>query len=114
MIDNGNGYFLDTADMIWFWDQFVPAGHRDNPYAVPMRADDVSGVAPALIQTAEYDPLRDEGEAWANRLADAGVEVQSTCYPGVVHGFVSRWEQMSLALQAHDEFGAAVRNALSD
>lgn len=112
MIDNGTGYFLNTTDMIWFWDHFVPAEHRENPYAVPMRATDVSGLAPALVQTAEYDPLRDEGDAWANRLADAGVSVQSTCYPGVVHGFVSRWEQMSLALQAHDELGAAVRAAL--
>lgn len=114
MIDNGTGYFLNTSDMIWFWDHFVPAEHRDNPYAVPMRAADVSGLAPALVITAEYDPLRDEGDAWANRLADAGVSVQSTCYPGVVHGFVSRWEQMALALQAHDELGVAVRAALNE
>ncbi len=113
MIDNATGYFLDTADMIWFWDQFVPAEHRQNPYAVPMRADDVRGLAPALIQTAEYDPLRDEGEAWGARLARAGVPVTVTRYDGVVHGFVSRWEQMSRALDAHDEIGVIVGAALA-
>ncbi|MEZ5227130.1 MAG: alpha/beta hydrolase [Acidimicrobiales bacterium] len=110
MIDNATGYFLDTTDMVWFWDQFVPADQRSNPYAVPMRADDVSGLAPALIQTAEYDPLRDEGEAWAARLNEAGVEVEVTRYDGVVHGFVSRWEQMARALDAHDQIGRFVRD----
>lgn len=109
MVDNAEGYFLTTNDMIWFWDHFVPGEHRDDPYAVPMRATDVSGLAPALIQTAEYDPLRDEGEAWAERLADAGVPVQMTRYDGVVHGFVSRWEQMSLATEAHDEIGRVTK-----
>ncbi len=110
MIENGSGYFLNTSDMVWFWDHFVPTELRSNPYAVPMRADDVAGVAPTLVQTAEFDPLRDEGEAWATRLADAGVPVEVTRYDGVVHGFVSRWEQMGRALDAHDEIGRFVRS----
>ncbi len=113
MIDNGSGYFLNATDMVWFWDHFVPAEHRSNPYAVPMRAGDVKGLAPALVQTAEYDPLRDEGEAWADRLAEAGVAVEMTRYDGVVHGFVSRWEQMARALDAHDEIGQFVRARLA-
>ena len=113
MIDNATGYFLKASDMIWFWDHFVPDEHRNNPYAVPMRATNVAGLAPALVQTAEYDPLRDEGEAWAARLADAGVAVETTRYDGVVHGFVSRWEQMARALDAHDQIGRYVRSAFS-
>ena len=113
MVDNATGYFLTTADMTWFWDQFVRPSDRSNPYAVPMAADDVSGLAPALVQTAEFDPLRDEGEAWGARLRDAGVDVTVTRYDGVVHGFVSRWTQMARAELAHDEAGHALRTALS-
>jgi acetyl esterase len=112
--DNAEGYFLTAADMRWFWDQFVPPEHRHDPYAVPLQADDVSGAAPALIQTAEYDPLRDEAEAYGQRLADAGVPVTTTRYDGVIHGFVSRWDQIAGALPAQDEVGAALRDALSD
>ncbi|MFV0524358.1 MAG: alpha/beta hydrolase [Acidimicrobiales bacterium] len=111
MRDNADGYFLTAADMAWFWDQFVPPGHRDDPYAVPMRAGDVAGLAPALIQTAEFDPLRDEGEAWGARLADAGVPVTVTRYDGVVHGFVSRWIQMARAADAHREAADRLRAA---
>lgn len=110
--DNAEGYFLDAADMRWFWDQYVGPEHRHHPYAVPMRAEDLTGLAPALIQTAEYDPLRDEGEAYGERLAEAGVPVTVTRYDGVVHGFVSRWHQIAAALPAHDEAGEALRAAL--
>ena len=112
MVDNATGYFLTTADMRWFWDHFIAPDDRTDPYAVPMAVDDVSGVAPALIQTAEYDPLRDEGEAWGERLRSAGVDVTVTRYDGVVHGFVSRWTQMARAESAHDEAGHALRRAL--
>ena len=108
MTDNAEGYFLTARDMAWFWDHFVPAEHRDNPYAVPARATDLTGVAPAHVQTAEFDPLRDEGEEWAERLTAAGSTSTCTRFDGVVHGFVSRWEQMSGALAAHDEYGDVV------
>jgi acetyl esterase len=113
MIENGEGYFLSAADMTWFWDQYVPLRHRDEPHAVPMRSVDLAGVAPALIQTAEYDPLRDEGEAYGARLAEAGVPVTVTRYDGVIHGFAARWQQIAAAEPAHDEAGAALRAALA-
>ena len=108
MTENATGYFLSAADMAWFWDQFVPTEYRDNPYAVPARATDLAGVAPAHIQTAEYDPLRDEGEEWAQRLNEAGVATTVTRFDGAVHGFVARWEQMQGALAAHDEYATIV------
>lgn len=111
MRDNGDGYFLTAADMRWFWGHFVPADLRSDARAVPARAVDLSGCAPAYVQTAEYDPLRDEGERYAARLAAAGVPVEVVRYPGVVHGFVSRWHTMRRAEQAHDDLAAALRTA---
>ena len=111
-VDNATGYFLTSEDMAWFWSRFLPDERRDDPYAVPMRAADVSGLAPALVQTAEFDPLRDEGEEWARRLADAGVDVTLSRHDGMIHGFVSRWEQIPAAERAHDEAGDALRAAL--
>ena len=108
MTENAEGYFLTAADMTWFWDHYVPQEHRANPYAVPARATDLTGLAPAHIQTAEYDPLRDEGEWWADRLRAAGVDTTLTRFDGAVHGFVARWEQMAGALAAHDEFSTVV------
>ena len=97
--------------MVWFWDHYVPSTHRSDPRAVPARAGDLTGLAPAFVQTAEYDPLRDEGERYAERLGAAGVPVEMIRYPGVVHGFVSRWHTMSRAEQAHDDLAHALRTA---
>ena len=98
--------------MAWFWDQYVPAEHRNNPYAVPARAGDLTGLAPAHVQTAEYDPLRDEGEEWATRMNEAGSATTVTRFDGAVHGFIARWEQMAGALMAHDEFESVVKAKL--
>ena len=113
MTKNADGYFLTAGDMAWFWDHFVPGVHRSDPRAVPARADDLHGLAPAIVMTAEYDPLRDEGERYADRMLDAGVAVEVVRYHGVVHGFVSRWHTMMRAERAHDDLADALRRAMS-
>lgn len=113
MHQNATGYFLTAADMTWFWDHYVPGEHRDDPRAVPARAVDLTGVAPAIVQTAEFDPLRDEGEEYAGMLADAGVPTQLIRYPGVVHGFVTRWHLMRRAERAHLDLATAFERAFA-
>jgi acetyl esterase len=87
-LDNAAGYLLTKESMVWFWDLYLrtPADGKD-PKASPMQAADLSGLPPALVVTAEYDPLRDEGEAYAEKLRKAGVKVEQTRYAGQIHGF---------------------------
>lgn len=83
--DNADGYILTTSLMHWFWDHYCDEADRSNPMASPLRADDLSGLPPTLIVTAQFDPLRDEGNAYAAALADAGVAVQHLEAPGQTH-----------------------------
>ena len=88
MIENAEGYGLTRAGMIWFWNHYLrsPADGA-NPHASPFRAADLNGLPPALVVTAEYDPLRDEGEHYADRLRQAGVPTQMKRWDGMNHGF---------------------------
>ncbi|MGW1468189.1 alpha/beta hydrolase [Streptomyces sp. NPDC002308] len=85
------GYFLGRETMRWFWDQYLPdVRHRSEATASPLRAtlEQLAGLPPALVITGEADVLRDEGEAYAARLREAGVAVVSMRYHGTVHGFM--------------------------
>ena len=87
--DNAEGYALTTAAMRWFWDHYVAdRSQRDDPLASPLRAPSLQGLPPAIVVTVEYDPLRDEGDRYADRLEQAGVTVVRHSYPGTIHGFL--------------------------
>jgi acetyl esterase len=86
-----DGYFLTRAQMRWFWDAYAPdLSARADPMLSPLRAspEDLRGLPEAVVLTADHDVLRDEGEAYARKLADAGVRVTATRYPGTIHAFV--------------------------
>ena len=86
--ENGQGYLLETETMRWFWEQYCPdPGERTSPLASPLRAATLAGLPPALVVTAEFDPLRDEGEAYARALGAAGSRAQAIRYDGLVHDF---------------------------
>jgi acetyl esterase len=115
--DFATGRFLPRAFMKYGWDLYAPDEKtRNNPYVSPLRAtaNELQGLPPALIITAENDPLRDEGEAYARKLKEAGVEVTATRYNGMIHDFVllnalrGLPEVQSALQQASD----AVRSAL--
>ncbi len=89
MEENGEGYFLTAATMRWFIAHYLGGSDTgaDNPRVSPLRSSDLSGLPPAVVVTAEHDPLRDEGNAYAVALRDAGVPVDHHCYDGEIHDF---------------------------
>ena len=83
-------YYLTGKDILWFWEQYLGSSlDRLNPYAAPLQAKNFNNLAPAFVLTAEADPLRDEAEAYAKRLEEAGVPVKLTRYKGMLHGFLA-------------------------
>ena len=78
---------FDPREAAWYWDQYSTPADRTNPDLAPLRSDRLATLPPTLVVTAEHDPLRDEGEELARRLAEAGVEVTATRYLGQLHGF---------------------------
>ncbi len=105
--DNAEGYLLTRDVMRWFWDQYVPeADRRRDPYVSPLAADSLAGLPPALVITAEYDPLHDEGDAYARRLEAEGVRTTLSRYEGMIHGFVSFADVVDGGKRAVAELGA--------
>jgi acetyl esterase len=108
--DNADGYLLTKDSMVWFWNHYLKgAGDGAQPYASPLRARDLEGLPPAMVVTTEFDPLRDEGEAYAERLRQAGVPVKLKRYDGLIHGFFMMTGFFPQALQAVDEAAAEIR-----
>jgi acetyl esterase len=108
-----DGYHLTADGMRWYWDHYLGGADGAAPDASPLRAAFVGGLPPALVIGAEYDILRDEGEAYAARLAEAGVDATASRHAGVVHGFV-RWRAVTGAAEdALQEAAAALRSALA-
>jgi acetyl esterase len=111
--ENAEGYLLTRDSMDWFVVHYLSAGaDAKDPRVSPLYADDLRGVAPALVITAEFDPLRDEGEAYAERLRDAGVEVETRRFDGQVHGFFGLGTITPVANEAVDLAIAKVKAAL--
>lgn len=106
--ENAAGYFLTKADMEWFYGHYAPE-RPDDWRLSPLAAPDPAGVAPALVFTAEFDPLRDEGEAYARRLADRAVPVELVRKDGLIHGFFGMVADVDEARDAMDRTGTALR-----
>jgi acetyl esterase len=108
-----NDHFLTRELMDWFAEQYLAPADRRNPYAAPYYAKDHRGLPTAMIITAECDPLRDQGEAYADKLRDAGVPVMLKRYDGMIHPFVSLAGIVDGGRVAIAEAAAAVREALN-
>ncbi len=110
MIDNAKGYFLEADEMRWFFDHYAatPADFA-NWRMSPLRAPDLGGLPPAVVITAEFDPLRDQGEAYGSRLAEAGVTTQLLRADGLFHGFFGMHGFLPPARPAWDSAIGALR-----
>lgn len=105
-VQNATGLFLTEDDLRWFEEHYIPAGtDRADPGLSPLLADH-RGLAPAVVVTAQYDPLRDEGDAYAAALQHAGVQVDHVEAPGMIHGFFDMW-------RASDGVEAAVADVVA-
>ncbi len=110
-----DGFLLTKENMDWYEEQFIgTAGDRRDPRISPLLAPSLEGAAPAMVVTAGFDPLRDEGEAYAHRLQAAGVSCTLRRHAGSVHGFVHILIAGTAAREALAEMGGAIRAALSD
>jgi acetyl esterase len=110
--ENGDGYLLTKGSMQWFWAHYLGAQDLGkDPFACPARADNLVGLPPTFIATAEFDPLRDEGEAYAATLRAAGVHVTAKRYDGMLHGFAWTLGATPSGAVLIDDLAAAFRDA---
>lgn len=111
--ENGSGYLLEADTMRWFLDHYLAGADPTDPRVSPLHADleMLADLPPALVITAEYDPLRDEGNAYAERMRQAGVDVTLRCYEGQIHGFFSMGGLIPAGSEAVAEAASALRSA---
>jgi acetyl esterase len=111
---NAEGYLLTKGAMVWFWDLYLATeSDGSDPFASPLRAPDLSGLPPAFVLTCEFDPLRDEGEAYAARLRDAGVQVEVKRYDGLIHGAFQMAGVLDRSREMLDDAATALRRAFA-
>lgn len=110
--ENAQGYFVTDDHLRWYWEQYLGDGDGRDPYAAPLLADP-TGLPPAHIATAEYDPLRDEGEAYGAHLAGAGVPVEVHRYDGMFHGFMTMGDALPDTAVATGRAFAALRRGFA-
>jgi acetyl esterase len=111
--ENAEGYMLSAPRVEWFWRQYVAADvAATDPLLSPLHAVELAGLPPAIVVTAELDPLRDEGEAYAERLHAAGVDVELTRYDGLIHGFFQLRSLSARSAEAIEQTIAATRARL--
>ncbi|MCU1399122.1 MAG: putative flavin-containing monooxygenase [Acidimicrobiales bacterium] len=111
-VDNGDGYVLTASLMRWFWDQYADEGQRADPRAAPIRASSLAGLPPAVIVTCELDPLRDEGDAYAEALAAAGVHVEHIRARGHIHTSLTAVDVLPSGAPVRAEIAEAVRRLI--
>jgi cation diffusion facilitator CzcD-associated flavoprotein CzcO/acetyl esterase/lipase len=108
-IDNAEGYMLTTALMQWFWSHYADPRDRPDPKASPLRAKDLSNLPPALIVTCEFDPLRDQGSAYASALAAAGVTARELACRGQIHNSLTSVDVLLSGAAARGEIAESLR-----
>jgi acetyl esterase len=110
---NANGYGLERADMEWFYEQYLaqPA-QRDDALVSPLCTSDLSNLPPALVITNEYDPLRDDGRLYAEKLQAHGTTASHVDYPGLIHGALNLQGVVDASLKMHDDIGTWVRHTM--
>ena len=111
--ENAEGYFLTTRMMQWFWAHYVDDLDAPHPHAAVLRHADLTGLPSATVLVAQYDPLRDEGLAYAEALSAAGVAVETKQAPGMIHGFLSMFEAVPDAMPFVEWVGAKLKGALA-
>jgi acetyl esterase/lipase len=111
-LENADGYVLTTPLMQWFWNHYADPADRHDPRAAPIAAKDLSNLPPALVVTCEFDPLRDEGVAYAEALAAAGVSVRHLSCRGQIHTSLTAVDLIASSAAARREIGLALRQFL--
>jgi cation diffusion facilitator CzcD-associated flavoprotein CzcO/acetyl esterase/lipase len=111
--ENGEGNMLTSALMQWFWDHYADPGDRESPLASPLRAADLSGLPPAVVVTGEFDPLRDEGTAYAEALAAAGVPVEHIAARGHIHTSLTAVDMLPSGAPVRAQVAEALRRLLT-
>jgi acetyl esterase len=112
-VENGSGYLLDADTMAWFCRHYLAGADPEQPDVSPLFVEDFSGLPPGLVVTAEFDPLRDEGEAYAERLRKAGVDAATSRYDGMIHMFYGFDAMFDAARRATAETVSALQVALA-